>query len=74
MCSIPQKHPAASVAFCAPSGTFIAVAFESGAKRRVLEVKGRVRRWKMDVMVGSETIETRRMIIAVSGFRLSVDF
>lgn len=72
MCSMPQKHPAARVAFCAPSGTCMAVAAESGAKRRVLEVKGRVRRWKMDVMVGSVMIETMKMRKALKGFRLAV--
>jgi hypothetical protein len=32
MCSTPQKHPAASVAFCAPWGTLIAAsgAVENG--------------------------------------------
>jgi len=47
---MPQKHPAASVAFSAPSGTVIDCAAWSGAKRIVDEVNGLVRRWKMEVM------------------------
>jgi hypothetical protein len=47
MCSTPQKHPAAIVAFCAPSGEAIE---DSGFKpRRVVVVKGRIRR---DMKVG----------------------
>lgn len=42
MCSTPQKHPAAMVAFCAPSGEAIE---DSGFRpSRVVVVKGRVRR------------------------------
>jgi hypothetical protein len=42
MCSTPQKHPAAIVAFCAPSGEVI----EDSAfrPRRVVVVKGRMMR------------------------------
>jgi hypothetical protein len=47
MCSTPQKHPAAMVAFCAPSGMAIE---DSGFRpRRVVVVKGRMRR---DMKVG----------------------
>jgi hypothetical protein len=47
MCSTPQKHPAAIVAFCAPSGEAID---DSGFRpRRVVVVKGRIKR---DMKVG----------------------
>lgn len=38
--------------FCAPSGADMVVEPpDSGVKRMVLDVKGRVRRWKMDAIV-----------------------
>ena len=36
----------------------------------VLEVKGRVRRWNIDGMVGIEMMVTRKMRTLVSGFSL----
>ena len=42
MCSTPQKHPAATVSFCAPAGE--AIEDSEFKPRRVVVVKGRVRR------------------------------
>ncbi len=73
MCSTPQKQPAAIVAFSAPSGTDIVVAPpDSGVSRRVLEVNGRVKRAKMEDMVGRVMIVNRKMRSLVSGFSLMV--
>ena len=48
MCSTPQKHPAATVAVCAPAGMFIGCA---GAEDDMLDedVKGRRKRVKKDI-------------------------
>ena len=73
MCSIPQKHPAASVAFCAPAGRLL-VPLEAAPSPNdmVAEfVKGRVRRWKMLVMLNNAMkLEIKKS--AVSGFSLMV--
>lgn len=45
---------------------------DSGVKRIVLEVKGRVKRWRMDAMVGKATMEIRKMRSLVTGFSLMV--
>lgn len=71
MCSIPQKQPAASVAFSAPSGMFMLPELASGAKRIVDEVKGLVRRWKMEVMVGRAMRVARKMRNLVVDFRFA---
>jgi hypothetical protein len=65
MCSTPQKHPAAIVAFCAPSGTAIE---DSGLRpRRVVVVKGRMRR---DMKVGIvKAIRKTRMPRRARGVR-----
>jgi hypothetical protein len=65
---MPQKHPAASVAFCAPSGTFIATAGPSGAKWSVDEENGRRNRWMNDVIARPPTksATTRRTFEVVS--------
>lgn len=46
MCSTPQKHPAATVAVCAPAGTFIGCA---GAEDMLEDVKGRRKRVRKDI-------------------------
>jgi hypothetical protein len=57
MCSTPQKHPAATVAFCAPSGKEIE---DSGFReRRVVVEKGRMRRL-MKVGIVKAIIKTRK--------------
>ena len=57
MCSTPQKQPAATVAFCAPSGKEIE---DSGFReRRVVVVKGRMRRL-MKVGIVKAIIKTRK--------------
>ena len=71
MCSMPQKQPAASVALSAPSGTFMLPELDSGVKRRELEVKGRVKRWMMEFMVGKLIIAMRKMRNFVMGFRIA---
>lgn len=53
MCSTPQKHPAATVAVCAPAGTVMGCA---GADDMVLEVKGRKKRVKKDIDAYEKTI------------------
>lgn len=70
MCSIPQKHPAARVAFSAPSGMFMVVPPDSGVRRIVLEVKGRVKRWRIEFMLGRDMRRVRKMRSLVSGFSL----
>lgn len=73
MCSIPQKQPAAIVALSAPSGKDIVVEPpDSGVRRIVLVVKGRVNLWKIDAMVGSAMMEIRNMRNFVNGFSLIV--
>lgn len=58
MCSTPQKQPAATVAVCAPAGTFIGCA---GAEDMLDEVKGRKKRVKKDIEVYERT--TRKAVI-----------
>lgn len=73
MCSTPQKHPAAIVAFCAPSGRAMLVEPpDSGVKRIVVDEKGRVRRCSIDAMVGMVMIVKRKRRNLVRGFRLDV--
>lgn len=48
MCSTPQKQPAATVAFCEPSG--VAVPEPSGPNRIGAEEKGRIRRERNEGM------------------------
>lgn len=56
MCSTPQKHPAATVAVCAPAGMFIGCA---GAEDMLDDVKGRKNFVKKD-MDTRETTRKRR--------------
>ena len=73
MCSMPQKHPAASVALSAPSGMFvILLELASGVKRIVDEVKGRVNRWKIEAMTGNVMRDIRKIKSLVMGFSLSI--
>lgn len=66
MCSTPQKHPAAMVAFCAPSGEVIE---DSGFKaRRVVVVKGRMRRLRKAGIVKAIR-KTRVLMRRVRGVR-----
>jgi len=66
MCSTPQKHPAAIVAFCAPSGEAIE---DSGFRlRRVVVVKGRVRR-EMKLGIVKAIRKTRMARRSVRGVR-----
>lgn len=44
-CSTPQKQPAATVAFCAPSGT------DMGGAGAVLILKDRIMRFRKDIEV-----------------------
>ena len=55
MCSTPQKHPAATVAFCAFAGKFCAPV--SCVRRIVLE-NGRTRREKNDGIMAMSIAET----------------
>ena len=59
MCSTPQKQPAATVAFCAPSGMMIAPPDAGLRPRLVLEEKGRKRR-EMNVGIVAAMKRIRR--------------
>jgi hypothetical protein len=72
MCSTPQKHPAATVAFSVPSGTETAPG-PSGPKRMVDDVKGRDRRAKREFMIGGVRIATAMRMMSVSGFVVAVE-
>jgi len=49
---------------------FMVVPPDSGVRRIVLEVKGRVKRWRMEFMVGRDMRRVRKMRSLVSGFSL----
>lgn len=71
MCSMPQKHPAARVAFCAPSGMVMLLApVVSGLKCMVEEEKGRMRRWRSEPMVYAVSRPVKRRAIWVVGLML----
>lgn len=65
MCSTPQKQPAATVAFCAPSGIVIEAAIGP-------DENGRVRRDKNEVMSRTRT-EVNRMALVVGMVRSLAD-
>lgn len=73
MCSTPQKHPAAIVAFCAPSGMVETCAACSGVRCIVEELNGLIRRWTMFIMVKALRSPPKRKITWVVGFSLVVD-
>jgi hypothetical protein len=70
MCSTPQKHPAAIVAFCAPSGEVIEDS--EFRARRVVVVKGRsMRLMKVGIVKAMRKMRVlRRRVRGVSDSRL----
>jgi hypothetical protein len=71
MCSTPQKHPAAIVAFCAPSG--LAIEDSGFRERRVVVVKGRMMRLMKVGIVKAirKTSAERRRVRCVRDGRLN---
>ena len=68
MCSTPQKHPAATVAFAEPSGALTEAAPSGLRPNRVEVLKGRKRR---DMKVGIEAAmrRIRTVVSTVRGVR-----